>query len=278
VDQIASGKLDWAYVTVNTWSARSAELARRYGVNKSQFFVKPGPFLRMFVLNASRPLFRNNPKLRQAVNFAVDREALTAALGPYGGRATDQYLQQRDDRIYPLAGSDLKTARALAKGHTRRGKAVLYTRPDPVDVAQAQILQRNLKAIGLDLEIVAEFPGPLIFEKLATGQREFDFGRIAWPNDDSSMLSVFDGRTIGTSTNSNWSYFNSPEVNRLLDRASRLSGAARYKALADLDLLISRDFAPAVPVARQNAITFVSARTNCLVLNPFLDLSAVCLK
>src|SRR5262245_45160363 len=49
VDEIASGKLDWGGVTADTWAARSKELAQRYGVNESQFFVKPGLFLRMFL-------------------------------------------------------------------------------------------------------------------------------------------------------------------------------------------------------------------------------------
>ena len=35
----------------------------------------------MFVLNTSRPLFRNNPALRRAVNFAVDRSALAREHG-----------------------------------------------------------------------------------------------------------------------------------------------------------------------------------------------------
>ncbi len=270
VDEVMSGKIDWGWVTVSTWSARAAELAQRYGVNKAQFFVMPGNFLRMFVLNTSRPLFRNNPKLRQAVNFAVDRKALVQTLGPYGEAVTDQYLKLRNDAIYPLKGPDLKRARALAKGHTRSGKAIFYTRQDPVDIAQAQILQRDLKAIGIDVQVV-QFPTNLIFDKLAHGQQEFDIGRIAWSNDDSNLLGIFDGRLLGADDNVNFSYFNSLKVNDLLTHASHLSGTARYAALAELDTLVSRDFAPAIPIAYQSAITLVSRRTGCAVMNPFLD-------
>jgi oligopeptide transport system substrate-binding protein len=160
IDDIASGKLDWGDSVIAP-RARAGELSRRY---RKRFFVRPQLFLRMFVLNTSRPLFRNNPRLRQAVNFAVDRRALTRELGPYAGIATDQYLAPSqpgytDERIYPLKGPDLRKARALARGSTRARKAVLYTTTSPVDVAQAQVLQRNLKAIGIDLEIV-QFPGP----------------------------------------------------------------------------------------------------------------------
>ena len=47
----------------------------------------------MLAFNSSRPLFRNNPALRRAVNFALDRKALQAiGGGPLAGRVTDQYM------------------------------------------------------------------------------------------------------------------------------------------------------------------------------------------
>ena len=54
----------------------------------------------MFVLNTSGPLFRNNVKLRQAVNFAVDRKALTRELGALAGTPTDQYLPGLQGRAH----------------------------------------------------------------------------------------------------------------------------------------------------------------------------------
>ena len=199
----------------------------------------------------------------------------------FAGTPTDQYLRISDERIYPLAG-DLRTARKLAKGRTRGGKAVLYTRPDPADVAQAQVLQQNLRQIGLELEIT-KFPGQLLFEKLATRGEPFDIGRVGFGNlegplDPSVLNEIFHGGTIGQPDNINLSYFNSPKYNRLLDLAARLSGPERDRAYGELDVQISQDAAPAIPVAFLNNFTFVSARVGCIVLNPLLDLTAVCLK
>ena len=42
--------------------------------------------------------------------------------------------------------------------------------------------------------------------------------------------------------------------------------------------MLSRDAAPAIPFASLNAWAFVSARVGCVVMNPHLDLTAVCLK
>jgi peptide/nickel transport system substrate-binding protein len=200
-DQVLSGEADYAFGPPSYLGERAGDLARRYGVNKSRFFVNPAPGVRMFALNTSRPLFRGNVKLRQAVNFAVDRSALTRELGLHAGTVSDQYLPTtmpgfRNERIYPLGRPDVRRARALAAGRTRSGKAVLYTHNLPVDAAQAEILRRNLRTIGLELEV----------EQLA------------------------------------------------------------------------RDAAPAIPYGVPNELTLVSAKTGCVVLNPFLDLTAVCLK
>jgi ABC-type transport system substrate-binding protein len=90
---------------------------------------------------------------------------------------------------------------------------------------------------------------------------------------------MFDGLTIADAPNfGNWSYLDSPKYNRLLDQASRLTGTQRLRAYGELDVQLSRDAAPAIPFAAINATAFVSARVGCVVMNPTLDLTAVCLK
>jgi ABC-type transport system substrate-binding protein len=282
VDQVADGTFDYVMPPIN--ATQTEDLARRYGVNKpgGQFFVRAGAGVRVFFLNTSQPLFRKNPKLRQAVNFAVDRKAIAREAGLYAETTTDQYLLPdtpgyRDEPIYPRKRPDLKRARSLAKGRTRGGKAVLYTTTRPEDISQAQILQKNLRAIGLELEI-KQLAGTLQ-DKLRTPGEPFDLGRARlFTSPDPTLLHIFDGRTIGQSGSVNFSYFDSPKYNRLLDQASHLTGAARYRAYGELDVMLSRDAAPAIPISVVNALAFVSKRTGCVVMNPFLDLTAVCLK
>lgn len=78
---------------------------------------------------------------------------------------------------------------------------------------------------------------------------------------------------------SGWStigaYSDSPTNNGPLNRASRLTGEARHRAYGELDVQISRDAAPMLPVAVVSQPTFVSARVGCIVLTPMLDLTAV---
>jgi len=286
LDRVDSGQLDYGFVSNQVYAPRAAEFTKKYGVNKSRFFAVPGTFIRMFVLNTSSPLFRNNVELRQAVNFAADRRALLAERGPLAGYLTDQFLYPgllgfRNDRIYPLKAPNLRKASLLAKGRTRGGKAVLYVPDTPVTQAQAQILQYDLAKIGLKVDIEA-FPAPVLFEKLATPGEPFDIGWIGWggePGDPGLMLSpLFDGRTIGQQGFQDYSYFDSAKYNRRLDHASTLIGQARYQAYGELDVQLSRDAAPAIPYAYDRTMNLVSQLTGCVVLNPNLDLAAVCLK
>jgi peptide/nickel transport system substrate-binding protein len=278
--QVEGGQVDVA--TTNVAGQRLEALVRRYGVNRSRVFVQSGLAGRMFFLNTSRPLFRDNAPLRRAANLAVDRAALIREFGRYAATATDQYLPPavpgfRNASIYPLGGPDLRRARALAAGHTRGGKAVLYTCTDPdYCVAPAQVLQVNLKAIGIDVQ-VKRFPAGVFFQKAATLGEPYDIIILGWVglyNDPREFMLLFDGRT----GSGNFSRFNSPVYNRLLDRAGRLSGAARYRAYGDLDLQLARAAAPAIPYAVYNSWAFVSKRAGCVVMNPDFDLTAVCLK
>ena len=63
-------------------------------------------------------------------------------------------------------------------------------------------------------------------------------------------------------------------------KASRLQGAARGKAYAELDLRLARDAAPVVPLYVVSEPTLVSKRVpeRCMLLRPGLVLTTVCLK
>jgi peptide/nickel transport system substrate-binding protein len=285
LDRVDRGLLDYAWVPTSEYSARALEFRREYGLNRTRFFSTPADFLRFFVLNTTRPLFRNNPKLRQAVNYAVDRKALLRERGPLAGYPTDQYLPAsipgyRNERIYPLDHPNVARARELARGNTRSGKATLYVPAGPLGVAQGQILQRNLRNIGVKAEM-KQIPSSLFFEKLSHRGEPFDIGWMGWLANlpDPALLNdLFDGASIGNPAAANYSYFDSPLYNGRLEAASRLTGSARYRAYGSLDASLARVGAPAIAYAYDSALTLVSQRTGCVVVNPYLDLAAACLK
>ena len=75
------------------------------------------------MMNTSRPLFRNNVRLRRAINFVIDRRSLARAYSDaplFSARPTDQYLPPampgfRDVHLYPVAAPDVPRAQSLAR-------------------------------------------------------------------------------------------------------------------------------------------------------------------
>jgi peptide/nickel transport system substrate-binding protein len=281
LDRIERGEADWGWAPPPTYFDAERRLAAKYGVNKSQFFVQSGSELRGFVLNSSRPLFRDNARLRQAVNFAVDRSAFYRVEGgPFASHLTDQYLPPtmpgfEDERIYPLTRPDLRRARALARGHTRSGKALLYTIDAPHHLALAQSIRQDLAKIGLDVRIKG-IPMPAYFGRLGA-RGAYDIGFMPWlpdyPDPHGVLNILFDGQFIGTT---NWARFDSAEYNRRLRSAALLQGAARYRAYGELDVRLAREAAPMIAFAYLNHPTLVSARVGCFEGGS--DLAAICLE
>jgi len=286
VDRVRRGEFDWGAPRPFKLADRARQRESQYGINKRRFFVTPGTFLRLLVLNASRPLFHNNADLRRAVNNAVDRQGLLKARGYRAGNLTDQYLPPsfpgfRPAHIYRLGRPNLTEARRLAKGHTKSRKVVFYGPALALGEATAQILTRNLAAIGLDVEVKL-WPPEDLFDRMATPGEPYDIGYIGWSSqpDPALLTFLFHGRGIGREGYGNRSYFNSPRFNRALERAARLTGRARYRAYGALDVELAHDAAPAVAYAYDNMMTIVGPRVprRCVVLTPGFDILAACLK
>jgi len=287
IDRVDQGVADWGWAPPGLYFRPERRLVARFGVNKSRFFLQRGLVFNHYNLNTSRELFRDNARLRRAVNFAINRRAVQAAgTGRFGGGLTDQYLPAglpgfRDEHIYPLKHSNFRMARKLAKGHTRSGKAILYTPDLPSFVAAAQVIKQNLARIGLVVEF-KKFPSvPIYLAHMRNEAEPWDIGWSSWGPDyldpSTYLNSLLDGQFTNTN---NWPHFDSRAYNRLLRRAAQLRGEARYREYARLDAKLAREAAPMVAISFSKEPTFVSKRVDprCIVLRPELDLTAVCLK
>lgn len=270
-----------------------AQIAAKYGVNRKEgrFFFSPTLETDYFAFNHDRPAFKGLGQipLEQAINWAIDRRALTDAAGYLGGKPTDQILPPalgRDASIYPLGGVTdraLSKARALlAKAKFKPKRLVLYTFSADPDSAQARIFQFNLKRLGIDVEI-DYFPADTFFEKVSTRGTPFDValvGQLEDYIDPDTFFNRLTGRSIRQTLNSNIAYFNRPRYNRAIARIDRLSGKARRKAFANLDVNIMRNDPPWAPFMNGARRDLVSKSLGCFVLNPvyLLDVAAACKK
>jgi ABC-type oligopeptide transport system substrate-binding subunit len=283
LERIETGKADWGYTFAQQYANRGL-FFRSDG--KWRFDVRPGLTMAMFAINSARPLFKDNPRLRQAVNLALER--LTFTGNPAVTALTDQHLPPtvtgfQDRTIYPLTG-DLTRARALAAGNLRSGEATLYMPACAGTLACGQVVARQLERIGLDVD-VRPFPeyatASAYLGTLGNPNESWDLALVHWSPDFVDPFAyinrLLDAEDAG---GTNLTGFDEPEYLELMRRAARLEGTERAQAYAELDLRLARDAAPLMPLYVVKEATLVSARVNpkCMLLRPGLVLTTVCLK
>ncbi len=293
VSQVEAGSTDYAGDGVPAQA--NARLAARYGpragaarAGRPQYDVDPVLSTRFLALNTSRPLFAN-PRLRSAVNYAIDRPALVAQEARYfsgAGTVNDEYLPPGfpgypHAHVYPLQGPDIKTAGALAAG--THGTAVLYTCNQPPCPQDAQIITRNLKRIGIDVE-TKMFTAGVFYERVSRRREPFDIATIGWtadyPDPSNFLNLLLDGRSIARENNVDFSYFDDPTFNRKLEAAALLPAPQRYRTYAALAIDLAKNAAPWVVIENDTSRDFLSARIGCQVFQPVygIDLAALCLR
>jgi ABC-type oligopeptide transport system substrate-binding subunit len=285
---IDRNEVDWGHMISGVFLDPTLDLVRKYGVNRTRFFVRPGLGIRMLAFNTSRPLFRNNPKLRRAINFALNRqELLQTSGGELVAKVTDQHLPYgmpgfRDARIYPASG-DLGRARELARGHLRDAKAVLYTSDFQLPVLAAQVAARQLAQLGLDVT-VKRIPDHITsvnyLETLTVRGAAWDIALVLWtpniPDPHAYLNLLLESQLFGGET---LPRLNSRLASAELDRAIGLpQGRARNRAYAQVDAMLAREVAPVAPLNVVDEATLVSDRVGCMVLRPVLDLAVACIK
>jgi YVTN family beta-propeller protein len=284
--QIKTGAADYALDGVPARSipglrARFGPGTRLAAKGRQQFFSNPQQGLLMLAFNTRRPLFQSL-RARRAVNYAIDRTAL-ARLGVSNSpdaEPTDQYLPPgvpgfRRAHVYPFT-PQVDTARRLLAG--RGGTAVLYTcNATPCDQI-AQVVKRNLAAIGIAVEINA-FPTETLYAKLKRKGEPVDLAAVGWLADypdpaDFLNLPLEHPQSYGL-------LFHDAAAKRRLDAAAKLTGAARYLAYGRLDAELARTSAPWAAYANPVSFDLFSARMGCQVFQPayaFMDLAALCIR
>ena len=292
LEQVEAGTADYAFELPRKSGPR-LEVAYGPGSEAAnagtpRYFISDALGIRILHMNASRPLF-SDVRLRRAVNFAIDRPALAAQgrraveLNPFNaGAPTDDYISPsaagaRDFHLYPVNGPDLRRAKQLA-GRTQ-ATAIMYTPNVSPWLEEAEIVRRNLKPLGIDVQVKA-FPVGDFFTRVFRRSEPFDLAVSGYwqaPDPVRNMEVLFGDAGVGSN---NISHFDDPVFNRKLHAVERLSGAKRYSTAARLALALQRDSAPGAAFAVTASRDFFSVRIGCQVYHPVwgMDLAALCLR
>jgi peptide/nickel transport system substrate-binding protein len=273
-----------------------AGIVKQYGINKKQFFTRPELEVDYLALNHDPGRLFNGAKgtaLAKAVNYAVDRHAYLAQRGFLAGVRTNRILPPGMSGVtkatevfrdgYPVKAPNVAKAKSLAAG--KGGKAEMWAPNAGPGPLQAQIVQYNLKQIGIDVSIKLLPRAQQFVTARNRAEATYDINWSAWGadyNDPFDFINILlDGTSIGPTANNNDAYYNSAKFNAQMHKAALIApGPGRNAAYQALDKAMMSQDPPWAPILNRLNRLFVSSHFGCFIYNPVeeVDLAAACKK
>jgi peptide/nickel transport system substrate-binding protein len=227
------------------------------------------------------------PAVRQAVNYAIDRQAVVLALGgPYAGEPASTVLSptlagHSAFDLYPsqdAAGDPDKARELLAEAGYPNGVTLTYVSQDkPKWKAMYEALRSSLERAGITLEPkfykgLEVYPRSL---RLRSKRDEHHLGAAAVcpdvPGNGARSIGVLlDGRLITPTANNNYGNYDNDKVNSLIDQAYEARDDQSRAALwGQIDRLVMEDAAWA-PLVYDREAFFWSSRVRNWTFSPWL--------
>jgi peptide/nickel transport system substrate-binding protein len=211
----------------------------------------PTPSLWRLTINTQRV---TDVSVRQALNYAIDREGFIKA---YGGEASasavttlmpPSTLGYEKYDAYPAGpNGDPNKAKELLAG--KSPQLVLGISDDSQELGTQ--LKTNLETAGFKVTIKL-IPTDAKLDEVGKKNNPWDIyldqWAADWPSGAAILPVLFDGRSIKAENNSNTSYMNDSAINAEFDRVLAMPPAEQGKEWAKLDKKIMTDVAPAVPL------------------------------
>jgi len=267
VNETIDGQLDWYMEAVPP--DRLTELKARY---PSQVHMYPRNNDTYFSMNERLAPF-NKLAVRQAVNYAIDRNALVKLFGGQG-TPTETVIPPsfgsayHEPNLYP---HDVAKAKQLIQQADAVGAPVQIwtTNADPAPKA-AQYLASVLGSIGLKVTGVRTIDDSVYWDTLLSEKTDpqiaFNHFDQDYPEGEDFIDTLLNGEHIVNVGNNDVSNTDDPALNAMIDRTKRMPlGAARNAMWAKIDNQFMQRDAGWAPFAPGRAEVFVSANLHGLV-------------
>jgi peptide/nickel transport system substrate-binding protein len=264
---------------------------KQHYAKQINFFTTPSTYY--FFMNQRTPPF-NNLKARQAVNYAIDRQALVNLRGGLGVPTYNflppSYPQYKKITPTPYP-YDLNKAKQLVQQSGTAGmKVTVYTISDvAVDKSTGEYLQGQLKKIGWNAQI-RELAGANYFTIIGNQATKAQIGFTDWfedypyPTDWFNILQ--NGENITQVHNNNYGNVNVKSINSQIDHYGHLPPAQALSASTnqgwatiDHDLMVN--YASTAPYLNGILTSFFNSKMNlsCDIFDDNNDdLAQMCLK
>lgn len=207
-------------------------------------------------INVESGIFKDK-RVRQALNYAVNREDIVEVTVNGRGIVADTFVSPNvygSNQELHRYGFDPEKARELLKeaGIAEGTKVKIWTNENPLRISSSQIIQANLKEIGLEASIDILEWGSYV-QRTGNGEHElFILGWNAGTGDaDNAIYPLFHSASKGGAGNR--SFYVNERVDGLIDESRVLQGEERKEYLLDAQEAIIED-APIVPLYYKNII------------------------
>jgi peptide/nickel transport system substrate-binding protein len=226
---------------------------------KQRLVTSDSGALEYLAINTQRPALKD-VRVRQAINYAVDKKSVqVAAGGPVGGDIASTLITpgipgRVDYNLYqaPDTGDVDKAKQLLAQaGHaTDLNLTLLVSNGEAQNLGYAQAIQQGLARAGITVQIKAEDDDT--WQADATGDKaNYDLSVSGWqpdfPSANGNIEPLFASREIGGG-GYNISRYSSPDADALIQTATAETDPAKAQAdWVQADKRIMQD-APIVPL------------------------------
>jgi peptide/nickel transport system substrate-binding protein len=212
---------------------RISDISRRFGKRLKLYFFSNTYY---FWMNTRSPVF-SKLKARQAVNMAINRQAMINAVYGGLGKPTQQvlppiYPQYRKLSLYKF---NRTRARTLLRQAGVDGKSVTVWGRENTDSKQAATLLADaLESIGLKTTLKI-LPVPTYYTTIGNqSTQDRDIGWARWLEDYPHPSDWFDvllnGNRITAQNNNNYSMANVSKINRQIEKLNRLPLSPKVNA------------------------------------------------
>ena len=228
----------------------------------------------------SKPL--DNPKVREAIQYALNRETLQAARG--GDRAGGDLAYQI---LIPelRAGEEQKVFDAPPQGDPEKAKQLLaeagYPNGFPITVSSGNVgkgkavgeaVQEALARVGIEVNLRL-LDNAVYYTEVGKPKQQNGIVNAGWgpdwPNASTVIPPLFDGRQIKQEGNQNFAELNDPEINRLMDEAQATTDADEQRRLwEELDRKVMETGA-IFPYAYDKVIFVSGSKVRNQFIHPF---------
>ncbi|ANE48642.1 ABC transporter substrate-binding protein [Paenibacillus swuensis] len=223
-------------------------------------------------------------RVRQAIAYSIDKEAIINGVYNNVGKVSHSTLGPKVIGYSPnLKGYayDINKAKSLLAdaGYAKGFKATLYTNDNKARVNVSEVLQSQLKGIGIDLEVkVMEFGA---YIEAAT-KGETDMFISGWGNAtgdaDYNQYNLFHSSSAGLP--GNHSFYNNPEVDKLIEDGRKEKDADKRKILYEQAQQIELNEVPLYPFRSSENLVAISKNVEGLWISPsgYVELGEIVLK